>query len=101
MSRDRLPVRDPEAHRGPCGIECGRSGQARAKPLGNLVSVPFQENAYFNVGPEERTQNVLNIQPVIPTSINDDWNIITRTILPIISQPHLPRTGAGRTASET
>jgi hypothetical protein len=42
--------------------------------------VPFQENAYFNVGPEERTQNVLNIQPVIPISINDDWNIITRTL---------------------
>jgi hypothetical protein len=56
-------------------------------PVGNLISVPFQENAYFNVGPENRTQNVLNIQPVIPISINDDWNIITRTILPIISQP--------------
>ena len=49
-------------------------------PVGNLISVPFQENAYFNVGPEERTQNVLNIQPVIPISINDDWNIITRTL---------------------
>jgi hypothetical protein len=56
-------------------------------PVGNLISVPFQENAYFNVGPEKRTQNVLNIQPVIPISISDDWNIITRTILPIISQP--------------
>jgi hypothetical protein len=33
------------------------------------------------------TQNVLNIQPVIPISISDDWNIITRTIIPIISQP--------------
>jgi hypothetical protein len=56
-------------------------------PVGNLVSVPFQENAYFNVGPLDGTQNVLNIQPVIPFSINDDWNIITRTILPIISLP--------------
>jgi hypothetical protein len=56
-------------------------------PVGNLISVPFQENAYFNVGPEERTQNVVNIQPVIPISIGQDWNIITRTILPIISQP--------------
>jgi hypothetical protein len=56
-------------------------------PVGNLISVPFQENAYFNVGPLDGTQNVLNIQPVIPISINDDWNIITRTILPIISLP--------------
>jgi hypothetical protein len=56
-------------------------------PVGNLISVPFQENVYLNVGPEDRTENVLNIQPVIPISISDDWNIITRTILPIISQP--------------
>ncbi len=56
-------------------------------PVGNLISVPFQENAYFNVGPLNGTQNVLNIQPVIPISVSDDWNIITRTILPIISLP--------------
>jgi hypothetical protein len=56
-------------------------------PVGNLISVPFQENAYFNVGPLDRRENVLNIQPVIPISITDDWNIITRTILPIISLP--------------
>jgi len=56
-------------------------------PVGNLISVPFQENAYFNVGPLNATQNVLNIQPVIPISISDDWNIITRTIIPIIWQP--------------
>src|SRR5208282_3701035 len=56
-------------------------------PVGNLISVPFQENAYFNVGPLDGTQNVLNIQPVIPFSISADWNIITRTILPIISLP--------------
>jgi hypothetical protein len=63
-------------------------------PVGNLISVPFQENAYFNVGPEDRTQNVLNIQPVIPISITDDWNIITRTILPIISQPAFTPNGS-------
>ncbi len=56
-------------------------------PVGNLISVPFQENAYFNVGPLNGTQNVLNIQPVIPFSVSEDWNIITRTILPIISLP--------------
>lgn len=56
-------------------------------PVGNLISVPVQENANLNVGPQDRTQNVLNIQPVIPISLNSDWNIITRTIVPIISQP--------------
>jgi hypothetical protein len=56
-------------------------------PVGNLISVPFQENMNLNTGPLERTQNVLNIQPVIPISLSSDWNIITRTIVPIISQP--------------
>jgi hypothetical protein len=56
-------------------------------PVGNLISVPFQNNTYFNVGPLDGTQNVLNIQPVIPISISDEWNIITRTILPVVSLP--------------
>jgi hypothetical protein len=37
-------------------------------PVGNLISVPFQENAYFNTGPLNKTQNVLNIQPVIQST---------------------------------
>ena len=35
-------------------------------------------------GPNDGTQNVLNIQPVIPITINPDWNLITRTIIPLI-----------------
>ena len=44
-------------------------------PVGNLVSVPFQNNTNLNFGPEKGTQNVLNIQPVVPISVNNDWNI--------------------------
>ena len=58
-------------------------------PVGNLVSVPFQNNTNLNFGPQKGTQNVLNIQPVIPISVNDEWNVITRTILPVISMPSL------------
>jgi hypothetical protein len=58
-------------------------------PVGNLISVPFQNNTNLNYGPDKGTQNILNIQPVIPISINSDWNIITRTILPVISMPAL------------
>ena len=58
-------------------------------PVGALISVPFQNNTNLNYGPEKGTQNVLNIQPVIPISVSDDWNVITRTILPVISQPAL------------
>jgi hypothetical protein len=58
-------------------------------PVGDVISVPFQNNTNLNFGPEEKTQNILNIQPVIPISLNNEWNIITRTILPVISMPPL------------
>ncbi len=58
-------------------------------PVGNLISLPFQNNTNFNFGPESGTQNILNIQPVIPISVSSDWNIITRTILPVIWNPSL------------
>ena len=61
-------------------------------PVGNLISVPFQNNTNLNFGPEKGTQNILNIQPVIPISVNDDWNVITRTIVPVISHA-APRSG--------
>ena len=56
-------------------------------PVGNLISVPIQENLFLNTGALQSNYNVVNIQPVIPFSVNDDWNIITRTILPIVSLP--------------
>ena len=58
-------------------------------PVGNLISLPFQNNTNLNFGPEKGTQNILNIQPVIPFSVDKDWNIITRTIVPVISMPSL------------
>jgi len=58
-------------------------------PVGNLISLPFQNNTNLNFGPLKRTQNILNIQPVIPIEVSPEWNIITRTIVPVISQPAL------------
>ena len=58
-------------------------------PVGNLISVPFQNNTNLNFGPEKGTQNILNIQPVIPIEVNKDWNIITRTIVPVVWMPAL------------
>jgi hypothetical protein len=56
-------------------------------PIGDLISIPFQNNTNFNVGPNKGTQDILNIQPVIPIHINEDWNVITRTILPLVWSP--------------
>lgn len=58
-------------------------------PVANIISLPFQNNTNFNFGPREKTQNILNIQPVFPFALGADWNLITRTIVPVISQPPL------------
>ena len=71
------------------GVERRGLAKLEQNPVGNLISVPFQNNTNFNFGPEKGTQNVLNIQPVIPISIDNEWNIITPTILPVISMPAL------------
>ncbi|WP_435136089.1 hypothetical protein [Formosa sp. A9] len=57
-----------------------------ANPVANLISVPLQNNFDFNTGPNEGFRYNLNVQPVLPFSLNDDWNLISRTIVPIISQ---------------
>jgi len=47
-------------------------------PIGDLYSIPFQNNTNFNAGPNKGAQDILNIQPVIPIHINENWNVITR-----------------------
>ena len=59
---------------------------AAQNPVADMISVPFQNNSYFGIGPNRQTANVLNIQPVIPFTIGR-WNIITRTILPVVYLP--------------
>src|SRR6056300_216886 len=61
--------------------------KASQNPVANLISLPFQNNTNFGIGPDDETQNILNIQPVWPVSLNEKWNLITRTILPVVSQP--------------
>src|ERR1022692_2543227 len=53
-------------------------------PVANLISVPIQNNWDFGIGPAHAMQFTAKIQPVIPFSISDNWNLITRTILPVI-----------------
>jgi hypothetical protein len=57
-------------------------------PIADLVSVPFQFNWNFGVGPNSETQMVLNIQPVVPVHLTEDWNLIGRYIVvPLVGQP--------------
>jgi len=57
-------------------------------PVASVVSVPFQDNIGFGVGPQNRTQNTLLVQPVAPLPLLPDWNLIVR---PITRQPELER----------
>ena len=71
-------------------------------PVADLVSVPLQSNFNFGAGAHHNKMiYVLNIQPVIPISISEDWNLITRTIMPIINQPSLFPTFGGSVHSTT
>ncbi len=67
--------------------ETAELARAVQNPIASLISLPFQNNTNFDVGPRDKTQNIMNIQPVIPFELNEDWNLITRTIVPVISQP--------------
>jgi len=69
--------------------------KAAQNPIANMISLPFQNNTNLNIGPNDATQNIMNVQPVYPFSLNDDWNVITRTIVPITSNPDV-LTGDGR-----
>jgi hypothetical protein len=68
-------------------IQADNLAKQAQNPVADLISLPLQNNTNFGVGPNDRTQNVLNVQPVWPFKLNEDWNLITRTILPITSQP--------------
>lgn len=58
-----------------------------ANPVAALISVPFQANYDGDIGPlDEGERWTLNIQPVVPISLNEDWNMISRTIVPLVDQ---------------
>ena len=83
---------EPEAAAGPSADKLREAAQ---NPVANMISLPFQNNTNFNYGPYNKAQNVLNIQPVIPVKVTQDWNLITRWVTPVIAQPRLsPTEGA-------
>ena len=59
-----------------------------ANPIAAMISVPFQYN-YSRTYGDDGYKNLLNIQPVVPISISKDWNLISRTIVPLIQQKNL------------
>ncbi len=70
-----------------------------ANPISDLISVPIQSNYDFGIGLGEGTKWTTNIQPVIPFGISEDWNVISRTILPVIDQEGFAPAGDALDAS--
>jgi hypothetical protein len=57
-----------------------------SNPVSSLTSVPLQFNYDCCFGPDDGDRTTLNIQPVVPISLGPDWNMIVRTIVPVIHQ---------------
>lgn len=81
--RDAEPAPASDAGENATAADTEALAAAAQNPIANLISLPFQNNLHFGVGPDNGVANLLNIQPVIPFTVGD-WNIITRTIVPVI-----------------
>jgi len=62
----------------------GDLAKASQNPISSLISVPFENNSNFDVGPQDSYQNVLNIKPVVPVQLTENWSLVNRAIIPII-----------------
>ncbi|WP_286202318.1 MULTISPECIES: transporter [unclassified Labrenzia] len=70
----------------PAGAQDSDLAKKLSNPVASLISVPFQWNYDHGFGPADGNKVTLNIQPVVPFSLNEDWNLISRTILPVVWQ---------------
>ena len=68
-----------------------------SNPIASLISVPFQNNSDYGIGDLKGSRNTLNFQPVLPISLNENLNMITRVVLPIVTQNNI--TGIGEKQS--
>ncbi|MGR9090070.1 MAG: neuromedin U [Gammaproteobacteria bacterium] len=64
----------------------GDLAKASQNPISSLISVPFESNSNFDVGPGDDYANVLNIKPVVPVGFSENWNLVNRVILPVVYQ---------------
>jgi hypothetical protein len=101
------PADAPSSGGGGAGADDGKAraaalAKATQNPVASLISVPLQNNFDWGGGPnDDGFQYKLNVQPVIPVSLNDDWNVISRTILPYVYQENVIGTSSQSGLADT
>ena len=87
------PLRQEPA---PAGDDAEALAKKLSNPVAALISVPFQFNRDEDIGPlQEGERTFLNFQPVVPITLNEDWNVISRTIVPVTFEQDEIFPGAG------
>ena len=73
----------------PAPEDAGELAKKLSNPVAAMISVPLQFNFDSGYGPDDADRWTLNVQPVMPFALSDSWNLIVRTILPVIYQEPL------------
>jgi hypothetical protein len=87
LAQQQSTAPDPAAANGAPETDNAELAKKLSNPISDLVSLPFQFNWENGIGSLDETRYILNIQPVMPFSLNQDTNLIVRVIAPIVSQP--------------
>lgn len=78
------------------GDDTAELAKKLANPVASLISLPMQSNFDFRMGAGNGWRYTLNVQPVYPVALNPRWNMISRTIIPIIHQGNVTAPGASQ-----
>jgi hypothetical protein len=97
----RAPLRSAEnsteAQQQPSGSDTAELAKKLSNPVASLISFPIQTNFDFKMGTGSGWRMTTNIQPVIPIALNKDWNLISRTIAPLMHQGNVTAAGESQT----